>query len=84
MSAFFQSEKPYHCLGYCTDLLGGPKLNFELADVFFRAVGCDDADAVARALAHWLRTQRRFPAPADIREALGLAQPATEEGRAHA
>ncbi|WP_146193395.1 hypothetical protein [Corticimicrobacter populi] len=74
MSKPFESEVPARWLCYCADLLGGPKLTQELVEVYFRAVGSDDAEAVTRALGDWLRAERRFPAPADIRQALGMVQ----------
>ncbi len=46
--------------------------------LFFMAVGCDDEAVVVQALFEWLKTGRRFPAPADIRELIAeLAQPST-------
>lgn len=64
---FANDERPYQLLGYCAKLLNGPQLNRELAEVYFRAVGCNDAQAVTAALMGWLRSQRQFPAPVDLR-----------------
>lgn len=70
MSKPFEIEAPARWLCYCAELLGGPTLNQELVEVYFRAIGSSDTEAVTNALGMWLRNERRFPTPADIRHAL--------------
>lgn len=75
MSIPFQNDdRPYQMLHYCDKLLGGPGLDRDLAEAFFRAVGIDDADAVTEALRYWLGNKHSFPKPADVAAHAGLFQ----------
>lgn len=46
--------------------------------LFFIALGCDDEEAVTKALYEWLKVGRKFPTPADIRDLI-VAQKATSQ-----
>lgn len=51
------------------EIFGHPRFSDpEPVRIFFQAVGCHDESVVTKALCEWLKTGRKFPAPADIRD----------------
>ncbi|AVS67871.1 hypothetical protein C8245_21325 [Paracidovorax avenae] len=56
-------------LASCVEIFGHPRFSdLEPMRVFFRAVGCVDEEVVVAALCEWLKSGRKFPTPADIRD----------------
>jgi len=70
MNSPLDDEKLYRWLWHCLKIFDGPKLDRDDCEIYIRAVGSEDTSAVCNAFASWLRTGKRFPFPADIRELL--------------
>ena len=92
MNVPFESRVPFEWLARFAEIYGEPGVMSEqAAALYFRAVGCTDAQRLIDAMGRWLRTEPRFPRPSDLRKVLGIvdvsgatgssAEPSAAEGQ---
>jgi len=70
MSHSPEYKESMYLLYCCGRIMDGPRLDEEQMAIYFKAVDISDGQAVVAALQHWLRNERRFPVPADIRQTI--------------